>query len=71
MPFIGNVLRPLAKSVLVFLKLTAAAATDAAIQKKIFGSGTTTLVLSDEDLNDIIKIVKKEICRIWFTNKRC
>ena len=70
MPFIGNVLRPLAKSVLVFLKLTAAA-TDAAIQKKIFGSGTTTLVLSDEDLNDIIKIVKKEICRIWFTNKRC
>ena len=31
-----NVLKPLAKSVLVALGLTAAAATDVAIQKKIF-----------------------------------
>ena len=34
----GNVLKPLAKSVLIPLGLTAAAsATDAAIQKKMFG----------------------------------
>ena len=44
---------------MVLLGLTAAAsATDAAIQKKIFGSGTTTLIFSNEELNDIIKIIK-------------
>ena len=38
---IGNVLIPLAKSVLIPLELTAAAATtDAAIHKKMFESGT-------------------------------
>ena len=47
MPLIGNVLKPLAKSVLIPLKLTAAAATDAAIYKKMFGSGTTTLIISN------------------------
>ena len=40
---------PLAKSVLVTLRLTASAsATDAAIQKKIYGSNTTTLVFSNK-----------------------
>ena len=59
MPLIGNVLKPLAKSILVPLGLTAAAsATDAAIQKKIYGSGTTTSAFSNEDLNDIMKMVK-------------
>ena len=54
-----NVLTPLAKSILLHLALTAAAsATDEAIQKKIYWSGTTTLVFSNEDLNDIMKIVK-------------
>ena len=38
-----NVLKPLAKSVLIPLGLTAAAsATDAAIHKKMFESGVTT-----------------------------
>ena len=38
LPLIGNVLKPLAKSVLIPLGLTAAAsATDAAIYKKMFG----------------------------------
>ena len=38
-----NVLKTLAKSVLIPLGLTAlASATDAAIQKKLFGSGMTT-----------------------------
>ena len=41
------------------LGLTAAAsATDAAINKKIFGSGTTTLIISNDDIKDILKIVK-------------
>ena len=39
LPVIGNVLKPLAKSVLIPLRLTAAASTtDAAIHKKMFGS---------------------------------
>ena len=51
--------KPLAKCVLIPLGLTAAAATtDAAIKKKIFGSGMTTLIISNEEMNDIIKIVK-------------
>ena len=37
---------------------TAAAATDAAIPKKMFGSGFTTLIISNEEMNDIMKIVK-------------
>ena len=41
------------------LGLTAAAsATDAAINKKIFGSGTTTLIISNDEMNNILKIVK-------------
>ena len=59
MPLIGNVLKPLAKSVLISLGLTAAASgTDAAIHKKMFGSRTTTLIISNEEMNDIMKIVK-------------
>ena len=46
LPLIRNVLKPLAKSVLIpfGLTATAAAATDAAIHKKMFGSGMTTLI---------------------------
>ena len=56
----GNVLKSLAKFVLIPLGLIAAAsATDASIQKKIFRSGvTTTLIISNEKMNDIMKIVK-------------
>ena len=47
-----NVLEPLAKSVLTPLRLTAAAAaaaaaTDATIHEKVFGSGVTTLIISN------------------------
>ena len=35
----------------------AAAATDAAIPKKSYGSGVTTLVISNEEMDDIIKII--------------
>ena len=44
----GNILKPVAKSVLITLALTAAAsATDAAIHKKMFGSDFTTLIISN------------------------
>ena len=59
-----RLLAPLLKSGLHLLKsvikplgmvaLTAAAsATDAAINKKILGSGTTTLIVSNDEVNDI------------------
>ena len=54
-----NVVKPLAKSVLIPLGLTAAAsATDAAIQKKIFGSVMTALIISNEEMIDTMKIIK-------------
>ena len=55
-----NVLKPLAKRVLIPLVLTAvaAAATDADIHKKMFGSSNTTLIISNQEMNDIVKIVK-------------
>ena len=54
-----NVLKPLGKSVLTPLGSTAAAsAAYAAIHKKIFGSSTTTLTIFNEEMNDIMKIVK-------------
>ena len=50
---------PLAKNVLAPLGITAAAsAIDAGIQKKIHGSGTTTLIISNKEMNDIMKIVQ-------------
>ena len=50
---------PLAQKVLAPLGLTAAAsAIDGAIQKKIHGSGTTILIISNEEMNDIMKIVQ-------------
>ena len=36
----------------------AASATNAAINKKIFESGTTTLIISNDKMEDILKIVK-------------
>ena len=59
MLLIGNVLKPLARNVLIPLGLVAAAsATDAAIRKKMFGSGNATLIISNEEMNDIMRIVK-------------
>ena len=58
-PLIGNILKPLAKSVLIPLELTTVtSATDAATYKKMFGSGNATLIISDKEMNDIMKIVK-------------
>ena len=59
LPLIVNVFKTLVKNVLVPLGLkVAASATDTAIRKKMFGSDTKTLVFSNEDLNDMMKIVK-------------
>ena len=60
-----NVVKPLAKSVLIQLGLTTAASATA-IGLLMFGSGThpsdlpkwTTLIISIEEINNIIKIVK-------------
>ena len=49
----------LSKNILDPLGITAAASViDAGIQKKIHGSGTTTLIISNEEINDITKIVQ-------------
>ena len=54
-----NLLTLLARTALLPLGLIAAASvTDANIQKKIFGLGTTTLIFLNEDLNEIKKIIK-------------
>ena len=61
LPLMKNVVKPLAKSVLIPLGLTAvASAADAGIHKKILGSGhnNTTLIISNDEMEDIIKIVK-------------
>ena len=67
LPLMENVFTPLTKSDLIPLRLTAAAsATDAAIRKKMFGLGVrpsdltsrTTLIISNEKVNDIMKVIK-------------
>ena len=60
LPLIKNVIKPLAKSVLIPLGLTAtASAAVAGILKKILRSGNiTTLIISNDEIHDIIKIVK-------------
>ena len=60
LPLIKSVIKPLAKSVLISLGLTAAvSAADAGIHKKILGSGNnTTLIILNNEIEDLIKIVK-------------
>ena len=54
-----KVAMPLAKNVLAPLGLAASmSAIDGSTQKKIHGSGTTTLIIPNEDMNDIMKIIK-------------
>ena len=71
LPLMKSVIKPLAKSVLVPLGLTAAAsAADAGIHKKVLGSGerpldlalphnnNATLIISNDEMDDILIIVK-------------
>ena len=68
---IKNVIKPLAKSILILLRLTvaaaaAAAAEDAGIHQTILGLDrpsscalhNTTLIISNDEMEDIIKIIK-------------
>ena len=57
LPLMKSVLGTLFKSVLLPFGLSGMAA-DAAIQKKLFWLGTTALIISNEAMEDIIKIVK-------------
>ena len=68
--FLGNLLgklagplmevaMPLAKNVLAPLGLSAAmSAIDGSIKKTMLGSGATTLIISNDEMDDILKIVK-------------
>ena len=68
--FLGNLLgklagplmkvaMPLAKTVLAPLGIPAAmSAIDGSIKKKMLASGTTTLIISNDEMDDILKIVK-------------
>ena len=62
LPLRKSVIKPLAKSVLIPVGLTAAAsAADAGIHKRILGSGNnnnTILRISNNEMDDILKIVK-------------
>ena len=59
LPLIKNVIKALAESVLIPLGFTAAAsAADAGIHKKLLGSRNTTLIVSSDEIEGIIKIVK-------------
>ena len=59
LPLIISALTPLAKDVLLpFGLLAGMSATDAAIQKQIYGSGSTALMTSKDETVDIIKVVK-------------
>ena len=51
MPLVKNVLAPLGLSAAMF-------AIDGSIKKKMLGSGATTLIISNDEMDDILKIVK-------------
>ena len=68
MLLIGKIIKPLAKSVLIPLTALTGpvSAPDAVIHKKMFGSAhpldlasrTTTLIISNEEINDTIRTIK-------------
>ena len=60
LPLMKTVLELPAKSVLIQLGLTVAStvATDITIHQKMFEFGITTLIISNEEMNDIMKIAK-------------
>ena len=60
LPLMKILIQPVAENVLITLGLTAAAShADAGIYKKILGSGhNTTLIISNDEMEDILEIVK-------------
>ena len=58
LPLMKNVLTPLAKDFFLQLGATVApSATNVAIQKNIYGSWMTTMIISNKEMEDIVKIV--------------
>ena len=58
LPLMKKVFIPLAKTFLISFELMAAASeTDAAIHKKVDELGMATLIISNEEMKDIMKIV--------------
>ena len=55
-----NLRKPLAKSVLIPLELTAVSAADTEIHKKILRLTVRTLIISNEQIHNIMKIVKSQ-----------
>ena len=59
LPLKKDVIKLLARNVLIPFGLTvAASAVDAGIHEKILGSGNTTLIISNDEIDDIDKIIK-------------
>ena len=59
LPLMKSVLTPLSKSILLLLGLSAGMlAADAAIQKKVYGADVTALIILNEEMTDILKIVQ-------------
>ena len=59
LPLIKNAIKPLAKTVLISLGLTAAtSAADSEIHKKTWGSGNTTLVTSNNEIEETSLLLK-------------
>ena len=59
LPLMKNLLTSLAKTFLIRLRLTVAVSTtDSSIQRRVFGSEMTTLLISNKEIDDIMKIVK-------------
>ena len=65
-----NLFKPLAKNLLLSSELIGeASGTDAAIPKKVYRSGMTTLIIYNEETGNIMKTVK--YLKVWFIDKRC
>ena len=65
LPLMKNILTTQAKSVLIPLGLaTAVLATALAIQNKIYGSDVTTLIFSNNEMDDIMKEGKGTVMQI-------
>ena len=59
LPFVKNVIKSLAESVLISLGVTTAVSgADVAIHKKILGPGIITLIISNEEMEHVTKIVE-------------
>ena len=58
LPLMKNILKPLAKSILIPIELKVAAVADGGIHKIVLRSRTTALVISNEETKDIMELVK-------------